>query len=283
MAASTNAWENDENLRTQLADYVQQGMQRNEVLDYMNRDFSCYKWSFITLDRRMRYFAIFYIDKNVSVTQVREAVKVEMEEPGQLLGYRAMQQKIRQKYNLKVPRDRIYDLMYDIDSDRLEERRPWLKKKRANAGFTTKGPNWIFSVDGHDKLMGYQNSTFPLAIYGCIDTASRKIMWLRVWTTNSNPKIIGRWYLEYLLETHRIPAYLRMDKGTETGVMATMHAYLRRSHTDISDPVDTVCYGPSTSNQVSISLFVVLWPRKCRTLSQQGLSKITVYFSRNLH
>ena len=45
-------------------------------------------------------------------------------------------------------------------------------------------------MDGHDKLMGYQNSTFPLAIYGCIDTASRKILWLRVWNTNSKPEII---------------------------------------------------------------------------------------------
>ena len=32
------------------------------------------------------------------------------------------------------------------------------------------GPNWVHSLDGHDKLMGYQNSTFPLAIYGCLDS-----------------------------------------------------------------------------------------------------------------
>ena len=178
-AGSTNAWESDTDLKEQLASYLLQGTQRNEVLDYMKRDFPHYKWSFRTLDRRMRFFNIYYTDRNVPVNQVRDAVKAEIDGPGQLLGYRAMQQKIRQKYNLKVPRDRVYDLMYDIDSESLKERRPCLKKKKLKTGFTTKGPNWVFSVDGHDKLMGYQNSTFPIAVYGCIDTASRKIMWLK--------------------------------------------------------------------------------------------------------
>ena len=43
-----------------------------------------------------------------------------------------------------------------------------------------------------------------------------------------------------------------MDKGTETGIMATMHAFLRNKHGDMTDASDTVIYGPSTSNQVSI-------------------------------
>lgn len=46
---------------------------------------------------------------------------------------------------------------------------------------------------------------------------------------------------------------MRMDKGTETGVLATMHSFLRRHHGDI-DPCETVIYGPSTSNQVCISI-----------------------------
>lgn len=44
---------------------------------------------------------------------------------------------------------------------------------------------------------------------------------------------------------------VKFDKDTETGVMATMHAYLRRNHSDIDDPLDTILYGPSTSNQVT--------------------------------
>jgi len=59
------------------------------------------------------------------------------------------------------------------------------KKQKKKGNFTSRGPNWVHSLDGHDKLMGYQNSTFPLAVYGCLDTASRKILWLKVWVSKS--------------------------------------------------------------------------------------------------
>ena len=115
----------------------------------------------------------------------------------------------------------------------------------------SKGTDWVHSLDGHDKRMGYQNSTFPLAVYACIDTCSRKVLWAKVGTSNSDPSVIGRFYLEYLIKNKTIASMLRMDKGTETGVIATMHAFLRQTHDDM-DPMDTVLFGPSTSNQVHV-------------------------------
>jgi hypothetical protein len=98
--------------------------------------------------------------------------------------------------------------------------------------------------------MGYHNSTYPLAVYGCLDSASRKILWLRIWVCNSDPNLIGYWYLQHIFETTKIASYLRLDKGTETGTLATIHAFLRQYSYD-GDPCDTILYGPSTSNQVS--------------------------------
>ena len=60
------------------------------------------------------------------------------------------------------------------------------------------GPNHTHSGYGHDKLMGFMNSTFPLAVYGLQDAYSGYILYLKLWTSNSDPKIIGRWYLEHL-------------------------------------------------------------------------------------
>ena len=135
---------------------------------------------------------------------MRQAVAEELDGPGKLLGYRAMQKKIRNEYELNVPRDLIHAVMYDLDPEGLEVRGVAAKTRKPKGHFTTKGPNFVHSVDGRDKLMGYQNSTYPLAIYGCIDTASRKLFWLRIWVTNSDPLVIGRWYLEYLYETRTI-------------------------------------------------------------------------------
>ena len=126
--------------------------------------------------------------------------------------------------------------MYDIDPEGLEQRIAGLKRKKRKGHFTTRGPNWVLSLDGHDKLMGYQNNTFPIVlVYGCIDTCSRKVLWAKVWTSNSNPKLIARFYLEHLYKTKTI----RVDKGTETVEMVTMHAYLRQQHQDM-DPNETV-------------------------------------------
>ena len=186
-------WKDDDNLKEDLETYVRQGLQRKEVLDFVKRDFDQYTWSLRSLDRRLRHFQIFYKDETVQVGEVMDAVGKELNGPGSLLGYRAMHKKVRQQHGLNVTRDQVYDVMTELDPEGLEARGGvGGKKKRQKGHFTTKGPNWVHSLDGHDKMMGYQNSTFPLAIYGCIDTASRKLLWLKVWVSNSDPKIIGR-------------------------------------------------------------------------------------------
>lgn len=246
----SNEWKDDLILKETLQNHVKDGLCREEILDFVARDFEQYPWSMRTLDRRLRHFEIYYHDRTVSVEQVQEAVREELEGPGKLLGYRAMQQKIRKYHGLTVPRDLVYAVMYEQDPIALERRAPGFKTKREKGNFTTRGPNWVHSLDGHDKLMGFQNSTFPIAVYGCLDTCSRKVLWIKVWASNSHPKLIGRFYLDYLYEHKTIASRLRLDKGTETGIMATMHAYIRQVHGDMQ-PEETVIYGPSTSNQVS--------------------------------
>lgn len=254
--AYADSWQNNLQLKTAMENYVSSNIQRKEMLDFLKRDFNEYPWSMRTLDRRLRHFKIYYTDYTVSLDRVRDVVKEEMEGPGVLLGYRAMQQKIRQKYSMNVPRDVVHNVMYDVNPDTLEQRR-LQNKKKPKGHFVSTGPNWVWSLDGHDKLMGYQNWTFPLAVYGCIDTASRKILWLKVWDTNSQPELIGKWFIEYLIESKHIPNFVRIDKGTETGIMATIQAYLRNKVSgeddQMDDPTDSVIYGPSTTNQVKLS------------------------------
>ena len=75
-------------------------------------------------------------------------------------------------------------------------------------------PN-VLSMDRHDKLMGYQNNTFPSAVYGCMDTASPKLLFIRAWSSNNNPVYPARWYFEYLYESKTLPDHIRIDKGSE--------------------------------------------------------------------
>ena len=47
-----------------------------------------------------------------------------------------------------------------------------------------------------------------------------------------------------------LPDRIRVDKGTETTILATMHSYLRNQQGDLADATDSVMYGPSTQNKI---------------------------------
>lgn len=181
MAYRNDLWREDESLQQDLAKYSRQGMQRDEMLSFFSNDYSQYAWSLRTLDRRLREFCLYHTDKNVSLEALRTAVTEELDGPGKLLGYGAMANKLRQKHHLKVPRRLVHNMLYDVDPEGLAPRAlDQRNKARVKGKFTTRGPNWVHSLDGHAKLMGFQKSTFPLAIYGCIDTASRKLLFWKL-------------------------------------------------------------------------------------------------------
>lgn len=124
--------------------------------------------------------------------------------------------------------------------------------------------------------MDFAKDTFPLAVYGMQDVFSGYLVYLKVWMSNSNPKLVGRWYLEHLYKSKVISCRLRLDKGTETGIMATIHSFLRKEHEDVSNAADTVQYGPSTCNKIERwwhelhSRLEQYFKRQLRILLEQG-------------
>eukprot|EP00795_Rhopilema_esculentum_P011687 gene11687-4_t len=265
-ACELGNWWDDKNLKKDLRCYVGSNMKRVEILDFVKRDYFRYSWRIPALDRRLRYFGIRYVNRAIPLPEVIDAVQAELDGGGQTLGYRSMNLKLRNEYGIFVPRKLVSDIMWDIDPEGVEARKLRKNKKGMKRPFICDGPNQLFSLDGHDKMMGFQNSTFPLAIYGCLDTFSRKIISLNVWTGNSNPLVIGKFFMMYLNKAKIIPNYIRIDKGTETGVMAAMHTYLRSKTGDLEDPTESVIYGPSTSNKIE------RWWRALHERMEKGLT-----------
>lgn len=56
-----------------------------------------------------------------------------------------MNQKLQIKHNIFVPSNLVADVVFELDPDGVMERNIKIKKKK---------PKWIFSLDGHDKMMG---------------------------------------------------------------------------------------------------------------------------------
>ena len=173
---SNGSWKEDGQLEQDLREFVSQNLKRTEILDFVQQKFSQYQWSIATLDRRLRYIGIHYINYNTPISEVCDAVKKGLDGPGRLLGYRAMNHKLRTEHKVQLPRHLVHNAMAELDPEGLEARNFQKKKWKPKGNFTSEGPLWVVSLGGHDKLCGFQNSTFPLGVYGCIDTFSRKVL-----------------------------------------------------------------------------------------------------------
>ena len=129
---AANEWKEDMSLKEKLLDYVRQGIQWKEMLDYLRRDFSFYSYSIAILNR-----IIYYTDNNVTVDKLNAVVQKELDGPGQLLGYCALHKKVRQEHGLNVQRDFVYETMRELNPDGLERRRIGIKNKKKRLFYHT--------------------------------------------------------------------------------------------------------------------------------------------------
>ena len=118
----------DQTLKDDLSQYVRQNWKKSEILDFIESKYPMYAWSGRTLARRLQYFDIKFTDYEVDTEDVKEAVRREMDGPGQLLGYRSMQQKIREIHGLNVPRDVVYAVMKEVSPKDFKLKEVWEKQ-----------------------------------------------------------------------------------------------------------------------------------------------------------
>lgn len=96
-----------------------------------------------------------------------------------------------------VPKALVYTANKDVDPIVCNIKLLRGKSKRKKGSITPDGTNWVFYVDGLGKLMGFKNSTLQVAIYSCLDTASTKLVWIKVWDSNSSPYLLACWSFHY--------------------------------------------------------------------------------------
>ena len=134
-------------------------------------------------------------------------------------GRRQLLTHLSRKYGYRASsRDISYALRaIPSSSAAVDSRLPGMKRKR-RLNYETKGPNWLWCVDGHDKL-----SSYGIEIYGCVDAYSRKIIWWYVGLSNRTGISVCRQYLNTIKVVGRCPNFIRSDCGSETTLMASCH------------------------------------------------------------
>ena len=173
--------------------------------------------------------------------EIIAAIERELEGSGSLIGYRQMHQRLRTDYGLVVSRETVRLTLKTLDPTGVEKR--WQHKLKRRT-YSAKGPNFIWHLDGYDKL-----KPFGLSIHGAIDGYSRRIPWLEVGASNNNPRIVARYFLDCVKQLGGVPQTVRGDRGTENVNVAAMQRFFRRDGTNSMAGEKSFLYGRSVSNQ----------------------------------
>ncbi|KAH9915480.1 hypothetical protein B0H21DRAFT_664705, partial [Amylocystis lapponica] len=89
--------------------------------------------------------------------------------------------------------------------------------------FWTSGVNDVWCMDQHDKWR-----KFELYLHIGMEPFSGRILWLKIWWTNRNPRLICGWYCDTVQSLGgRIPLLTQSDLGTENNGIANAQTVLR--------------------------------------------------------
>lgn len=158
------------------------------------------------------------------ILDVASFIDNEIQLSGRLHGYRWMHNKCIQR-GIRAPRESISSLMKLLDPIGVEARR---KGRLVRRRYSNPGPNFLWHLDSYDKIKPY-----GFCVNGCIDGFSRNILWLKVFTTNNDPRVIGGYFLKVVKNLGGCPRRIRADEGTENGHVEAMQT-LFRGEDDIS-------------------------------------------------
>ncbi|VDI80797.1 Hypothetical predicted protein [Mytilus galloprovincialis] len=204
-----------------------------------------------------------HLSRRKEYTDLRTVINfVESEESNGSHGYRWMYNKCV-LHGLKVTRESIRHILKLVDPRGVEMRS---KHRLIRRKYFSQGPNYCWHIDSYDKLKPY-----GLCINGCVDGFSRKMMWVKVGKTSSDPKVIAKYFIEAIQNAGGYPYHMRGDMGTGNGTVAAMQNFLSRNERD------SFIYGKSTLNTRIESWWAILrkqctgkWIKEMKDLRDTG-------------
>lgn len=225
-----------------IVSYFQQGFTNFEILEFLK--LHGIELSLSTLKRRLQCLGLrrrMLPHEEVSQETVEIIIEQELAGSKCNVGYRKMWKHLKAKYGIAVKRDVVRKCLAKLDPLGVESR---TKKRLRRRAYSSRGPNFIWHIDGHDKL-----KPFGFSIHGCIDGFSRRLIWLEVGTTNKNPKVIWKYYLDAVRQVRGVPQRMRSDDGTENSIVEALQIFLQSHHGDEHSGFGSFAIGTSTSNQ----------------------------------
>ena len=145
-----------------------------------------------------------------NINTVIKLIQDELKSSSSCFGYGYMLQKLRNS-GLTADKQTVRLILKSLDPVGVDKRK---RRKRRRREYHSFGPNHTWHIDGYDKL-----KRFGIATHGDIDGYSRRILWLKLSSSNSNPKIIANYYLCCIKELKLVPHVFRGNRGTENVIV----------------------------------------------------------------
>ena len=163
-------------------------------------------------------------NSNTDDSVLRAIMRMEIETSSQCLGNIGMWHLQRKSYSIQMPQDRVMQILQEEEPERTVQRSAHKLVRQ-------------HYCDNCDKM-----KPCGLSIYGALDGFSRKVIWLEVCRTNSNPMVVATVYIRAVQSLGLVPEMLRTDHGNEVDVMTAAHCTFRQN-------ADANMYVTSVANQ----------------------------------
>ncbi|KAI9056312.1 hypothetical protein FKP32DRAFT_1615863 [Trametes sanguinea] len=139
-------------------------------------------------------------------------------------GMRDMKSVLHHEHGIEVSEKTVLSYMKLAHPEEVQSRlrhRGGMVRKR----FWAVGVNDIWSFDQHDKW-----KRFALYMHMCCEPVSGMVLWLKIWWTNRNPRLINSYYCDAVKEHHGIPMITQSDRGSENNGIANSQTILRQTY-----------------------------------------------------
>ncbi|KAK6985245.1 hypothetical protein R3P38DRAFT_3450785 [Favolaschia claudopus] len=153
--------------------------------------------------------------QNHTVESIRDAMlRLRLQYPK--AGHREISSLLFHEENMSVPRSVITSYFAQYEPELVRQRRAnRLRRKR-------------FWAAGTNTTNG--NTSMAFALHTGVEPFIGRLQWLKIWWTNSNPRLILSYYLDVVLEGGFMPLISQSDPGNENLGVANGHTLLRHLH-----------------------------------------------------
>ena len=170
------------------------------ILYYFSKGYK-YQMFIRTLKRRLQSFGLQKTAYNLTGESLIQIISGEIEGLASTKGYRALWSSLKMSYGINTQRDVVMKMLRDMDPGETETSRARRLRRRQ---YVSVGPNLCWHADGYDKRKPYG---FP--IHGFVDAFLRKLLWIKVFRTKTDPVVSAYLYIETVEKIEFCPQYNR--------------------------------------------------------------------------